>query len=727
MHLLKRPLPWLIVILLLAGPALAVIPVASAQLTGIRSQTESLLPDAKNAVQVATDPAGDTEFWPLGQAGENRLDGTTDIVSLSLAETEDRFLISVEHRDYDALSNNLQSGHFFGWYYCWLRFQVNSDDRWHYASSIWIDTDGPDDMEFMADGYMVERDGDRGEGTYFGMLPVALVDDHVEIVFDKTVMRVGEDGRPLRVGDKLTDFDLGCYRYTIFFENRDRMEGAGEGSGVYKVTLAGGTDAVTATYVDEDGDSTNRGLTLPAGTSKKAPVLLKNLKDSKLIVNLTARVVDADGKTAPGWKAIAAPNMEVPGAGEQQATVVVTPPEDAAHRASATLVVEVRPLGGTGSVQVKRPLFVSIAPTPEDNVLKFHSNPYVRYCSGICISGTDYMPIETAPVQFVMNLLDDDPVFGNEATEPHPLRMTGFWYDMMAFLDVPLSKALRIDESGTYVLTLGATTEVERPLVFHARLMVGYDDALLAEGSTETTVGASGTVELKMTPNANTLDVEAGDRMALFVRVEEVNPVPKTIFTSGTGPSIKWDPAASNLALPLLPIDEDAFDLTDGSALPTVQLRNGTEREAYVNPEKPFSYDLRLVNEGVKSDKLTIQATGNDPAWGLRIEPGTRFALDPGRAAPFSVLVTAPAGVEEGAVLIINLTATSDNDDRVSTTFTLRAIATDLQVDEKGYTPPPPEEHVDPLDDEERTSPAPVAPLMVVGVLGLAAVGRRRK
>lgn len=698
----------------------------------------SLLPTAANEQLVFTDPAGDA--GPFGLEGppaeDTEFEKIADILSLSVAETEDQFLFKLKHASYDPDTwDKTAGGDGLGDFTCYLRWRVNGQEAVRYTAGFYVSK--PDVGQAYLSGWAERREqrGDDRDWEYLGSLAPAIVDDdRIEFTLDKAGFKVGARFRDLVVDDRLTDFTAFCYYepvdlpFVAIYDSVDEGD-VGEGTGRYTVKSATGSDRL-ALHLDDPGDDEDRRtsrLSVAPGVQKRTAFWVENIGDIKLLANVTATVTDSTGAPLADWTAVVPPVVEVSRDEATKVSIVITAPADATHRDRAKVVIEARALGHDGVVRTKLDVTAALPLGPDQDTLHFHNTGGTYYsCIFVC-GGPVATPgvVDASWHYYLMNPLEDDPSLDDEPAEGAAIRLDSYW-DMEAGLDVPFVSPVRIDPDERIVLELGIGAQVEREVEIRVDLQGWHarDGVYVGSGTTTATITpGSSTVTVPITPREDALSLPAGTFLWMVVDVEPLVP-----FFGLADLAVDWYPDATTLTFPFLPVEEAQVNITDGRAFPSIHTANGTDTEEYVNPGKTQVFDLRLVNEGTEKDVLTMDIETDRPDWKVHVEPGNRFRLDPGQAAPLSLVVTAPEDAAEEERLTMNLTATSQNDKGVRTTLRLTAlVATDVEIEEEAYVAPAEEDQVDPyVDDTEESPVSPVVPL--VALVGLAALlGRRRR
>lgn len=712
-----------------AAPATGQVPVS----TEMPSGAGAVLPDADNAVLVIEDPAEDTQavFAPTSAPG-TPLDQMADITSITLAETEEALRIDLAHRGYDgALFTTSRAAQ--GMYYCQVGFSINGVDDIRYTTYLnaYLGDDGQ--PTYNAYTQRIDQRGDRYDYDWLGNVPVGFVEDHFEFSIDKHWLSVAPRDRALQPGDRVTDLSAFCIHSAAvliggaFYDWTD-PEDPGTGTGSYTITTAPGSSLVALTFLGGDGPIDSQS-TLAVATSgpTKQTLELVNQADLKLLVNMTARITDGAGTVLDGWQVVVPPTLELKTDEPARATLVITPPPGAQHRAGGVLELVADPLGHDDPARITRPVAASVPLTPENNTLWFH-NGWRGGCFFVECTLPDGTPpiVEQQTEWFVLAPVEEHPIYDREHVESGKVRFRG-WGDAGTVLDLDLVKDIRFDPEGTIDITLGLSGDVEREIDVSIDLVVDWGEEYI--GGTEEIVTLTAEASehtFSVRPREEALELSKGTQFQMLFSARE--RAGSISYTNPGGP-IDFYPAMSRMDLPLLPVSEGSFDLTDGRALPTIQPRNGTELDEYVNPGKKQVYDLSLVNEGSEEDVLKVDVETDRDDWGVQLLPGNRFKLEPGRAAPFSVVVTAPEDAAEGDTATVTLTATSANDPDVQSTITLRTIvATDVPIEDEEYTEPTGEDKVEPYvdDTEEASSTA----MLLVFPLALGLLGpflRRRR
>lgn len=725
-----------IIALLAFAGALLPIPGADAQLgtlLGGPPREETLLPDAVAPVEVLTDPEGDTEFMgntPLGApdpGGAEDYESTADIVSLTLAENQHALLFGLKHAAYPETTATLSQLILFQNLWCSIEFHVNGDDTRFYEIRL-------DSENFLDDGnyasfsvlYVHEQAGDdpddfdreRVDFPWSAMIGY----DHFEIVVGKEALEADGTGRSLRIGDRITDIYVECGRaLTLLVEYYDEAGGDAQPSIPYKLSAATRSNEISIGFPEvEEGQSS--ALTVAPEGATKLNVIIKNLRERKLLVNVTATLKDPTGAPLQGWTASAAPTFEIQANSSLPASIIITPPPGVQHRDGGYLTVRAIPLGFDDHVQITRWVSAVVSPTPDQNTLYFHNAPWSwYYCVFICTGSDDAIPsVSHGPDMFVMNTLPTDEQFGEEDTDNQGIAMFSS-DETYVSLDAPLGQELRLDPDGTFDLTMSLRTDVERDVGVRGYLYSGEN--VLGAFETTVTVGASFqqyTVQFIPDPDQLTVPAGSGIGLAFYHREADI-PIS---FTGGTTvDSIDWRPSESSLTLPLVAVPKKVVNITDGRALPTLALSNDTDAEEYLNPGATQAFDMFLINEGIDQDVVGLKADVPD-GWTVSFHPGDQFELEPGASAPLCVSIKAPDDAQDSDTVEVNLTAWSRSDPDVRTSAALTLIVIDqIEIEERTCVN---EEYVRPFTERERATPgAPAAALIgIIALLG--AVLRRR-
>lgn len=729
----RRSRAAILLLLVALMPAAALVPGGAAQSEellgdGWPRADARLVPVVEHEEEVLGDPTGDAALFGEAETPENGMEAATDIVSLKIGEDAGRFLLSLAHRAYDDTTYQAKDP-LLGRYTCQIGFSFAADRDTHYTvmienhglgaqgeldGSLWKSEDAEDD-----DYYRYYY------GDHVASFQAFIVDGQMEMVLEKDWFRIGARERLVTSDDVLRDLSAECqYTLTFFSGWHDEVdrESAERGSGRYQVQIAAGSGRLGIDVAEDVRDRTV--FTAAPGQAQKIPLVIENKMDRKNLVNLTVQLTDGTGAILEGWKAVLTPTVEVRANNTTQATLIVTPPTDAAHREAAQIQVVGRLLGFDDEVRLGRTIMANVAPSAERSVLHFHNADHARninFCI-MALCNPDQARLGGYE-EFFLNVLEDDPVFDDGSTEAPLVRLADD--GVVAYLDLPLSRELRLDPEGTIDLDIALSAAVEHDVEMEIDLFSWDGETYLGSSQRTVTVGQSAdTHTFRIIPREEALTVPAGTTIVLAIETS----MEAGFSFDGIGPGLSWAPDDSTLTFPLLPLPEPDVELTDGRALPTIQFRNQSEREEYVNPGKSRVYELALVNEGVEKDILEVRLDPDRTDWSLQVRPGTRFELEPGTSAPFAVVVTPPEDAEEGDILNLNLTAKSANDDKVRSTVTLKAIVTtNVEYTHEDYQEPTDEEKVEPYVEKAEESPLAVMPWVVVGmVVGLATARRRR-
>lgn len=674
-----------------------------------------LMEGTMNGRQMIEDPEGDTEISILGEdvpPGDG--DAPVDILSLHTAETETHLVFDLKHRGYPELEGTT-SQYTISQAWCEVEFSVNgSGDRYGIILYYMMFLNEP----YASWSYFYTRHDD-GWAEWYDEAPSALVaDDHYEMIARKDSIRVGASERSLMAGDKLTELTTSCWRNTpsLFISYEDHSEGTGS----YPITIAPRTSEISL-EMPEVGDAVG----VPAGENTKLQVLVENLADRKLLVNITAEVVDEDGKPIPGWSVRSAATLEVRSNATTPATLMVSADPDAPHRSGGTLKVVAFPLGFEAKAILSKQIFASVTPSPEQDTLYFHWSPDAfDWCVGLCIGGGTDLPVQALSGQynvFMMNVLQEDPEFSSSPKDSDTIRL--FPYEpTFAMTDVPMGKPLRLDPEGFLELTTSLKTDL--PGEYDLSVTIWLHEGWARTSKTVTLTDSFTEHTLLFPVTDEMIDVPRGGFIGLEIDVwERTTPIS---VTTGTTMGIDWNPGESRLTLPLVDVPSPKMNVTDGRALPTISIGNQSDREEYVNPGKSVAFDLWLTNEGTEKDTLRVTSKMSKQGWKVAFEPGNNYDLEVGKTAPVCVLVSAPADALEGDIANLTLTAASRLDEAVSTEIDLTLIVTDgVEFESEGCREVSEEEYVAPTLDDTKDSPI-ASPFWVLSLLALGLISRRR-
>lgn len=721
-------------IALLALLALSLLPTpVSAQIGGgsLPPQDTTLMPDAQGALQVVTDPAGDqTLLFGVAPGDGTGFDETADILGVTISENEHGLLVALKHRGYPDTASTTTSEVVLGQELrCDVNFQVEGDEILHYNVDIFGENlldGGPYRFNARINQLRIEESENSRSVRYdFGPdLAVALVaDDHIEAWLPKEYVE-NEKGQALKVGSRLVNWEVYCQRSASLFVQYQDEAGGEAGSTPYTIRAASRSAQLAIAFPEAFKDGA---LAVDAGAPTKLSVQVSNLASRKLLVNVTASIVDAEGKALPGWKVQTAPTFEVPFNATLPASIIVTPPADATHRTGGLLKVKATPIGFANHVQLTKFAYAVVSPSVDQNILFFHDAAFETFWCFLVCSDTG-LPAEpvNGPTYFFMNVLDDDAGLTEEDTDDAGIAMISSDYTA-AFLDTPLSHPLRFNPDGVYELTTSLRSDVAREVTVDLSLL--SDDATLGYlRKTITLKETFDTFTFAFPTNLEALAVPAGNRLRLDIDFREASNIGFSL-TGGTYIApIDWRPSDSKLVLPLVSVPKQVLNVTDGRSLPTLALSNNTDAEEYLNPGQTQAFDMFLVNEGLAKDVVGLKADFDKPGWTVGFFPGNQFELEPGTSAPLCVSITSPEDALDSDVVHVNLTAWSRADPDVRTSIPLRLIVIDsLDIDEETCQKRGEEEYVRPFTTNEANTPGFGVVSMLAAFALVGAVLRRRK
>lgn len=464
---------------------------------------------------------------------------------------------------------------------------------------------------------------------------------------------------------------------------------------VVQVAVGGGEDAVgispeSWTFPDASGPEA---MPVAPGKQTVIPIDLTNLASDRKLALLSAAAVDGPGE---GWNLSIAPSVLLNGDESRTVNLIVTPPTDATSgtvldaRVTATVAAE----DSVGAASIR----LEVAPilSATQNTLHLHAK---HVASGMPEPAAELQPRYDLQV----SLNEDEPGWDAEVIDPGPLYSTR----MIARL-APIAQKVELSAEDPASATLQVAGDGE----IRVDVFIETEESLLY--MTRGTY-APGTHELALQPYfEEDLELPFGTRIAVTLYVTYMlGTTTGGVALDGTSVSLPVNDVASGLTI------------TDGTYLPNLGVARGEDRVAYLNPDRTYTYDLRLGNDGLETDDLTVTATAvNASGWQLDVVPGKTFRVPAGNATPLGIAVKAAADAQEGDVIEVDVKAVSKHDPLATASLKLRAIVTtELDLPDRFY-----EDHEDqmaPLTDNEESPP--VHGLWVGAVLaGVLLWGRRR-
>lgn len=699
--------------------------------SGLQSDTP-LVSDTIEPVVIATDPTGDAGFGfsqTPPEADVTESSAHVDIIELKMAESESAVLLSIKHAGYPDLSGELSKVPLGTSLRCSVSWDLNDGEALRYRTNTWLqNTDSA--WQLTAYASVSQSEDEFGWDSYFlGELETALVaSDHIEVVLPKVLLEQAV-GRPFRNDDRFDNFEMYCTGgQTAFGIAYDDIRPDETPTKAFPLKLTATTDKIAMSLAGELMQQGSQQVAVGVGTTTKLAVMIENLAGNKLLVNITAALVDTTGQPLDDWKIQVAPTFEVSAGRTVPASVLITPPDDVQHRSAAILKVRGIALGFPGEAKLSSEIVAIQGPTVQHNTLYFHNwDGYGYFCGGICgaPAGTTDQVFDEDEELFLMNVLSEDPVYDRTAQDSGPVSLFSYPYGF-AMLDAPLPRPVRFDGDGTVDFTITVRSDVPRDVRLRATLFGDYDNGAIAHFDESFAITDTFTAYTFSVP-VREEDIRLPKGASLYLEdFTLLDDMPIRITSGNTFGTIQLDPSGTQMVLPLLEVVEQEIKITDGRFLPSMALANNTDPEEYVNPGNSRSFDLDLLNEGIEGDIVTLEAEISDPAWKVTFEPGRSFELEPGRAAPLCVTATAPDDAKEGDVVTVNLTARSKSDPDVTTSGTLTLlVVTQIPIDDDPCVEVEEERFVKPLELDQKESPA-AGLLLPLTLVGLVAALRRR-
>lgn len=699
-------------------------PVA-AQLPEMAMASESLLADAIHEEVVIDDPSGDaaTDFGGVPGAG-TAVDGMADILSLSMGESESHFMLAWQHREYDETFWAVTATA-AGQYYCGASFIVDGHDSLLYRAFWGSQINIPAEGGLYGYVYRTDMSGERRDYEYDFDAVVGFANERVEFTFSKDFV-VAKGKQPLAVGDRIAVQEAYCYYApaALFAGGHYDRAGPEYGStlgGKYTVRAASGSESLALAFASEAYNADpDLPISLAAGKTSRLVVDVTNKQDHKALVSIAAGLVGPSGETLPDWSVAVANHIEVPAETTVPLSVIVTAPNGTDVGPAGALWLEAKPLSDETAATLRRSIAVAPELGPELRTLHAY-NGYREDCL-FCL-GIDMPAVVDASMDWlVLSARDDDPRYDRSDVEDAPLNVFRFTDIGMAMLD-PTATVTALDPDGTIDVDVVLSTDVERELYFEVEVVADWYDVYLG--------GTSGTVAIGTERSAIRFEVPVSDDEKIVLPEGTTFQVYVYIYDvlgniAEPAPQLYAD--GSSVTFPFVKPSTGSYALTDGRAIPTVTLRDGSDAEDYVNPGKKHVFEMALVNEGIEADVLEVELVADDADWRTRVEPGFRFKLEPGQRAPFSIVATAPTDAEEGDNVTIRVIARSANDEAATTEIVLALlVTTGIELDDQDYAAAGEDEHVAPyLDDAEESPGLPIVAILASLALLGAAVRRRR-
>lgn len=586
---------------------------------------------------------------------------------------------------------------------CFLRWNYAGNEDVEYLVGVttgnFLDTPGGDPMFLPRLARIDRSDGDYRYETWYpedGAFTFAYdASEHrLTWVLAKAFTPLTAGGDAPAQGVTLSPAYAICGTDVALFAGLyDRVSTEGK---LFRFTDPGAGSVVKLRYGGPDVDVRTTGLV--PGDSVVLPLTVFNTAETRKIVTLTAAAIAPDGTTLP-WALTVAPRLDLK-AGETRALkLVAEAPADVAPGTTARLQVDLEVLGVTAPARASVPAKVVPVLGPDLDTYRFFSMK--RDTSPT----SDFWPgMFGRTERLMMSLLESVAGYTQDPVILRPFTGSSSY----GALD-PIGKEVRLDPEGFAELTLDIRSDQDASVDVTFEF---YIDELVAAWSGEVPTGVT-TVKLPILSERTSFP--AGSQVNFYLyRGMGVDD----------GVEARLAPATSSFRLPLLPIAEQELQITDGRFLPTLALAPGGDKEAYLNTEKIYAYELVLANEGVETDDLTLSARAvNATGWYVEVVPGRTFRVPAGNATMFGIEVVAPASAAEGDKVEIVVEAVSKHDPAARATMRLGAVVTGLPLPEKRYGEK--DDQLAPLEESRETS-APAIVAMTGLVLVVLAFARRR-
>lgn len=517
----------------------------------------------------------------------------------------------------------------------------------------------------------------------------------------------------------------------FFVYLEDSMPDDGPSDQAYPVhhTAANARIAVRGPVHPDTGQAVD--VAVAPGRATPVTLTVQNKVDAKRLVNLTADVADDSGS----WSAEIAPSLEIPGRATRSVTLLVNGSTSLAHLDSTRIHVRAHALGhaseiGFASLRV----VATVPPGPDTPTLHFHAADNESY-NTICLG----IPPGLCQAQDLwVNTLADDPRGTRDDAVTQGATFLSFTptgesfvFGGLAPMDTPLTRPTffepdrPVDVTLSFQATVGFDARVVANLVLYRTEPCGFGGVC---SNTETigTGEATGSIGSDPSPFQTTFAIDPEfrrvdpDQGRLAVLFEVFTQDPR-----GTAPQtseLAFVPAESTATLPLMPNPEGE---RDGPTL--IGLYPAGDEEEFVNPGKTRLFHALLVNEGVATDRLALEAETSRDGWSVDLRPGDKYELAAGASVNTTLMVTAPGDADEGETANVTLTAQSLNRTDDQRRLVFRAIATDgVQIDDQSdaYQADPEDERKVLADD---TPESPGLPLLaVLAAVALAGAALRR-
>lgn len=420
---------------------------------------------------------------------------------------------------------------------------------------------------------------------------------------------------------------------------------------------------------------------IESGGKRGVPVRLTNDHDQDRPMRLDARI----SAGFVGWEAGVVPLLTAPAKsgssdGNLTLTVIVTTPTAAKHKDCAT--VRVRAFDADDPTRFAETNFnvIAVEPlSPEHSTLYFHLSRSANMC-------THY---DTR----WWNTLEDDPddwdttlAFTSCARSPTAaIPIGGESMGVYAGMDVAPFNDLILNTSAvggfvrlTLILqsgSLSGAADLQASLVRcdpPAYQNVGEASVRVTVGKDPTPVTIDIPIAFRRETRAEgdpSVRLKAGCNLGIRLGYSPAD---------STAPSsMIWHPQGTKLELPIFATEaRSQLGVGDNGGL--VSLARRGEFQTNVNPGKSFAFEFNLLNEGLSTDVVDVEATITSPRgdWSAAVSGGASLQMAPGESQTVRVVVRVPEAATENEAASFTALATSRTDPTATSSLTHTLLVT---------------------------------------------------